>query len=217
MIRGGMPAEVEKYIVGWKNIGLDARALTFTFSMAVRLGFWPDLHRRSKAPGHIANALKEGSRGTAGRGRHRVRAILVAAQITLAVVLLVGASLMVRGFNTLISASERFEPATLLTFRLAITATKYKTPQQRVAFYRDVMERAPRSPARGPWRPPPPCRIPIIPAARDSRSRENSASPQLARGMYQSVNAPFFETTHTRLRAGRLLETPTDRTRRESR
>ncbi len=208
MIRGGMPAEVEKYITGWKSMGLDARALAFTLAVAVATGLLAGLAPAfQSARARVSEALKEGSRGSAGRGRHRVRGLLVAAQITLAVVLLVGASLMVRGFNALISASERFEPATLLTFRLAVTATKYKTPVQRTAFYREVIAHAQAIPG-----------VRSVAAATalphsnhssgqafDIEGKQFDPSNQPG-AMYQSVNPAFFETTHTALRSGRLLQ-----------
>ena len=56
-------------------------------------------------------------------------------------VLLVGAGLMVRGFRKLVENGERLEPATLLTMRLALTDNKYHEPHQRIAFYRDVLDR----------------------------------------------------------------------------
>ena len=65
----------------------------------------------------------------------------MAAEVALAVVLLVGAGLMVRGFRKLVENGERLEPATLLTMRLALTDNKYHEPHQRTAFYRDVLDR----------------------------------------------------------------------------
>ena len=100
-MRGGMPAEVEKYILGWKDMDLDGRALLFTLAAAVASGVLAGLAPawQCSRP-NLSDALKEGGRGgTAGKSRHRLRNILVAAEIALAVVLLVGAGLMVRGFR----------------------------------------------------------------------------------------------------------------------
>src|ERR1043166_5706271 len=82
-----------------------------------------------------------GRGGTVGKSRHRLRNILVAAEIALAVVLLVGAGLMVRGFRALIRNGAAMEPATLLTMRLAITQSKHPEPAQVAAFCRRVLER----------------------------------------------------------------------------
>src|SRR6266481_3932334 len=86
MIRAGMPAEVEKYITGWKEIQLDARALAFTLSAAVLTGILAGMAPalQGSRP-NLTDALREGGRGSsAGRARHRLRALLVASQITLA-------------------------------------------------------------------------------------------------------------------------------------
>jgi len=74
---------------------------------------------------NLTDALREGGRGSSGtRRRHLMRNILVGGEIALAVVLLVGASLMVRGFHNILATGERLEPSTLLTLRLALTETK---------------------------------------------------------------------------------------------
>jgi len=90
MIRAGMPAEIEKYIVGWSQMSLDARAMLFTFAAALASGVLAGLAPawQSSRP-DLTGALKEGGRVSAGRGRHRLRNILVGAEIALAVVLLV--------------------------------------------------------------------------------------------------------------------------------
>ena len=101
-IKSGMPPAVEKYIQGWKDISLDGRALAFTLTAAVLCGVLAGvLPAWQVSRPNLTGALKDGGRGaSAGRGRHRLRGILVAAEIALSVVLLTGASLMVRGVTT---------------------------------------------------------------------------------------------------------------------
>jgi putative ABC transport system permease protein len=143
LIRAGMPAEVERYVVGWGEMGLDGRALLFTMAAALGSGVLAGVVPAWQASRpDLTGALKEGGRTSAGRGRHRLRGVLVAAEVALAVVLLVGASLMGRGFGALVHAATSMEPATLLTLRLSLTDTKYHEPHQRLAFYRDVLARA---------------------------------------------------------------------------
>src|SRR5437764_2987912 len=130
MMRGGMPPEVEKYILGWQDMRLDSRTLLFTVLAAVASGILAGLAPawQCSRP-NLAESLKEGGRGgTAGKSRHRLRKILVAAEVALAVVLLVGAGLMVRGFRAMVRTGQAFEPATLLSLRLAVTNTKYREP-----------------------------------------------------------------------------------------
>jgi putative ABC transport system permease protein len=142
LIRAGMPAEVEKYIVGWDQMGLDGRALLFTFIAAMVSGVFAGVvpaWQTSRL--ELTTSLKEGGRSSAGRGRHRLRNLLVAAEVALAMVLLVGASLMARGFGTLTRTATAVGPSTLLTLRLTLTETKYGEAQRRW-FYREVLQRA---------------------------------------------------------------------------
>ena len=108
-----MPPEVEKYIVGWRRCSLDGRALLFTLWRRWPAAFWPGLAPawQCSRP-NLTDALKEGGRGaSAGRGRHRAAQHPGGAEVALAVVLLVGASLMVRGFSNLVHAGhQRWSP-----------------------------------------------------------------------------------------------------------
>ena len=208
LIRGGMPPEVEKYVVGWGEMSLDARALAFTFLAALASGVLAGLAPawQSSRP-DLASALKEGGRTSAGRGRHRLRNVLVGAEVGLAVILLIGASLMVRGFGTLVQAATGIEPGTLLTFRLALTETKYPERHQRRAFYRAVLERAAAIPGvRGAVAA---TALPYTdhstgyPYVIEGRPAD-AARPVL--GRFQSVTDGYFATLHVPLRAGRFFD-----------
>jgi len=108
LIRSGMPPEVEKYLYNWTLIGLDYRALCFTVMAAIASGLIsgvaPALHA---SPVNLNATLREGGRGTSsGRARRQWRSALVAAEVSLAIVLLIGAGLMVRGFRRLLDRSS---------------------------------------------------------------------------------------------------------------
>ena len=208
-IRSGMPPEVEKYIVGWDQIRLDGRTLLFTLLAAVASGLVAGLAPawQSSRP-NLTNALREGGRGTsAGRGRHRLRNILVGAEVALAVVLLVGASLMVRGFGSLARAATNLEPSTLLTLRLALTETKYKEPYQRQAFYSAVLERIRVIPGVRSA-----VAVSALPYSDHSSGRAFTIEGRPAdpanqtTGMYQLTTPGYFEALHIPLRAGRFLD-----------
>ena len=142
-IKAGMPAEVERYVLGWKEISLDSRALAFTILAAVLAGILSGIAPAWRcARPNLVQALKETSRGSsAGREQHRLRDILVAAEIALSVVLLVGAGLMVRGVSSMAAGDRAFEPETLLTFQMAVPESKYKEPYRAAAFYRDLLDK----------------------------------------------------------------------------
>jgi putative ABC transport system permease protein len=208
MMKGGMPPEIERYILGWKDIQLDVRTLLFTLLAAVMSGILAGLAPawQCSRP-NLTDALKEGGRGgSSGGARHRLRNILVATEIALAVVLLAGAGLMVRGFRKLVENGERLEPAALLTMRLALTDNKYHEPHQRIDFYRDVVERIRALPGVRAA-----AAVSALPYAGHSDGRAftiegRPAEPdKLPTGMYQVATPGFFELVHIPLVAGRLL------------
>ena len=205
MIRGGMPPEIERYILGWKDIQMDARALFFTLVAAVLSGILAGLAPawQCSRP-NLTDALKEGGRGgSTGGARHRLRNMLVASEVALAVVLLVGAGLMVRGFRKLVENGERLEPTRL---RLAITDNKYHEPHQRIAFYRDVLDRIRVLPGVRTA-----AAVSALPYTGHSGGRGftiegRPAEPdQLPNGMYQVATPAYFELVHLPLVSGRLL------------
>ncbi len=208
-IRGGMPAEVERYILGWKDIHLDSRALLFTLAAAlisgIIAGLAPAWHASHP---DLAGTLKEGGRSSSlGKGRQRLRNVLVAAEIALAVVLLVGAGLMVRGFQALVKNGAALQPATLLTMRLAVTDQKYPKKYQVAEFYREVLERIQALPGVRST-----AAVTALPYSDHSSGRnfiiegrqiEPGNQPN---GMYQVASSEYFRTLHIPLRQGRLLD-----------
>jgi putative ABC transport system permease protein len=130
----------------------------------------------------------------------------VAAEIALAVVLLVGAGLMVRSFQTLASSGARYESATMLTLELEISENKYRHGYQQAAFYSQVLERTSAIPGVGsvvavssmPYNGQPPWRVFTI----EGKQPEPGDLPG---GGYQTVSENYFETMHIPLLAGRLL------------
>jgi putative ABC transport system permease protein len=143
MILSHMPADVAKFVAGWKTIRLDANAFLFAIGISVTSGILSGI-----APSligsqtNVAGTLKEGGRGTSmGRGRHRMRAALVIGEVTLALVLLVGSGLLVRSFQGLLNINESYAPSTLLTMNMTLPETQYATEAQRLAFHEQVRER----------------------------------------------------------------------------
>jgi putative ABC transport system permease protein len=208
LIRAGMPAEVAKYIVGWSTIGLDGRALGFTLLLSVTAGILAALVPALQfSRPNLNDALRSGSRGSAGREKLRLRSFLVAAQLCLAVVLLAGASLMTRGFQSMVDAALPLEPRTLLTLRLALTSRKYHEPYQRAAYYRDVLEKLAVLPGvKGVTA------ATAVPFSQHSSGRgfdiegrqfEPGHTPA---AMFQTTSASYFPTLHIPLLAGRFLD-----------
>jgi len=100
---------------------LDLRIAAFTVAVSLVCGLFVGL-----APGLQARAvdlgasLKESARGSDGPRSHRVRSALVVAELSLAVVLLIGAGLMIRSVSNLAAVSAGFDPSAVLTLHVSI-------------------------------------------------------------------------------------------------
>ncbi|HEX6052964.1 MAG TPA: ABC transporter permease [Gemmatimonadaceae bacterium] len=125
------------------EIGLDVPVVVFTIFVAlltgVVFGLAPLLHVGQRA---VSLALKEGgTRSTATIARNRVRRGLVVAEVALAVMLVIGAGLMLRSFWKLMQFDSGFDRANLATFGLVLPAAKYQEQPRRVAFFNDLTTR----------------------------------------------------------------------------
>ena len=99
VLRNGLPPEIQRFVVGWREIDLDLRVLGFTAAVTVVttlvFGLVPAL-RASRSD--LTAALREGGRGgSEGRSRQRGRTLLVAGEVALALMLLVASGLSIRG------------------------------------------------------------------------------------------------------------------------
>jgi putative ABC transport system permease protein len=84
--------------------------------------------------------LKEGGRGSVGRDHQRSRNLFVVVEITLSLVLLIGAGLLVRSYQHIQNASPGFNAQNVLSFRLSLPNSKYKGPAV-TSFYQQLAER----------------------------------------------------------------------------
>ena len=141
LILSNMPPEVAKYVAGWSQIGLDGRAIAFTTGIGVLAGILSGLAPALKSSRPDLNeTLKEGGRSSsAGRARQRTRSILVVSEVTLALILLVGAGLMVKGFRALLNVNQSLVPETVLTMRINLPESKYKERRQMASFYEQAL------------------------------------------------------------------------------
>lgn len=136
-----IPPQLSQYLAGWNRIALDWRAVIYTMALAVLAGVLAGL---APALGHshpdLSHVLKEGGRGGPGRASHRLRAVLVVGEVAAALVLLVGAGLLVKGFRALLVENQRFSPQGLLTMNISLPKAKYSGQPQLVAFYDRALE-----------------------------------------------------------------------------
>jgi putative ABC transport system permease protein len=123
------------------RVGLDNRVLLFTLGMAaltnLLVGLLPAL-QASKTD--LQMALKDGGRLTSGASREGTRKALLIAEVSLSLVLLVGAGLLVRSMWNLLHVDPGFNGDNLLTLRLSLTGRGYDDQRKRV-FYDECLTR----------------------------------------------------------------------------
>jgi putative ABC transport system permease protein len=125
-------------------IGLDPQVLAFTAGVSLLTGLlFGIVPAMRTAKLDLREALNEGSRGsTAGPGQHRLRGALVAMEIALAMLLLVGSGLLLRSFSRLQEVPPGFQPDHLFVADIPLSQTAYAKPQDRYQFFDRLVERA---------------------------------------------------------------------------
>jgi putative ABC transport system permease protein len=128
-------------------VGIDGAVLAFTAAASLLSGVVFGLVPALTAAGRRLNdSLKEGGRtGTGVRGR-RARSAFVVVEIALALVLLVGAGLLVRSFVRLMEVDAGFETARTVTMRVSLPGARYSRPELRVQFFQRLFEQIDRIP-----------------------------------------------------------------------
>ena len=121
------------------QVGLDWQVLAFTLGVSVLtgvvFGLVPALHS-SKT--ELTESLKEGGRGAGGGARrNRVRSLLVVSELAVAVVLLVGAGLLIKSLYRLQTVDPGLHPENILTFNVALPEARYPTEKQ-AQFFSDL-------------------------------------------------------------------------------
>lgn len=122
--------------------GLDGRVVTFSVFVALLtaglFGLAPALQTASAS---LTAALKEGGKSSASRQTSRLRNILVAGEVALALVVLVMAGLVVRSFQELQRTDLGFRPQNVLAFRLSLYGNNYPEEHHWSNLFRSVVER----------------------------------------------------------------------------
>jgi len=122
-----------------EEIGLDSHVLLFTVGVSVLTGILfglapaiktlrPDMHE----------TLKEGGRGSSG-ARHRTQSVFVVVEMAMALVLLIGAGLMIRSLAALWGVNPGFDPHNVLSYNISVTSDAAITADQLRAKYRETL------------------------------------------------------------------------------
>ena len=141
-------AAIPEALPTWIKFTLDWRVLGFTFSAtlltAILFGLLP-AWQSSRAD--LNSVLKEGGRGGAGAsGRLRLRSLLVVSELALALLLLIGAGLLMKSLVRLRQVNPGFKAESVLTAKIALPEAQYRDAAQRTRFYQQVRERLASSP-----------------------------------------------------------------------
>ena len=139
-----VPASVS--VAGMTDVRINSGVLAFTFGLslltALLFGVASALAVRSQ---QAAGALTL-ARATIGRTARRTTSVLAVAEVALAVVLLIGAGLILRSFAALLAVDPGFTPDGVLTMSVAVPAQRYREAAGREAFYRRAFEAVQRTP-----------------------------------------------------------------------
>jgi putative ABC transport system permease protein len=147
LTKSRVPTDVLRFVAGMRNIHIDAEVALFTLAISVLAAVLCGLPAillalRRNAASDLAETLKEGGRGpTSGPARSRARSALVVVEVALALILLVGAGLMVETFQGLLTANPGFNPKNLLTMQIVLGEQQYREPAQTAAFYDRVLNK----------------------------------------------------------------------------
>jgi putative ABC transport system permease protein len=125
------------------DIGIDPRALCFTLLLSILTGVIFGLAPALQASRPDLNAtLKEGgTRATSVASRHRLRGLLVIAEVSMALVLLIGAGLLLKSFARLRETKLGFNPDHVLTARVTLPESTHPTAAQVKSYYQQALAR----------------------------------------------------------------------------
>jgi len=125
------------------EVTVDAMVLLFTLGVSIAtgivFGLAPLMHTRAAG---LVTALKEGGdRGATGSARHHIRRVLVMAEVALAVMLVIGAGLLLRTVANLTNVDAGFDRARLVTFSMALPIADYPQPSGRAQLYQRLLDK----------------------------------------------------------------------------
>ena len=196
------------------HLGLSEIVFTLIVSLAtgILFGLIPPLRLLGSS---MQDALKSGGRGTVGEMRGTQK-VLVVVEGALALVLVVGASLMVRSFARLLSTNPGFEPNRLLTLRIKLpndaANSPYRDPWKQGATFHDFLERVRSVPGVQSA-----ALTEIVPLSQDDMDRgpflipEKPGSDVVPSADYRDISPEYFQTMRIPLLQGRSFSESDDR------
>ncbi|MGA2901195.1 MAG: ABC transporter permease [Candidatus Acidiferrales bacterium] len=125
------------------HIGMDRSVLLFSAAIIVLVAIASGLVPAWQvSQPRVQETLKDGGRSsTAGAAQHRLRGVLVMAETALALVLLVGAGLMMKSMYRLLQVDPGFRPERVLTMEINLRTAQYSKPEASLNFWREVLDK----------------------------------------------------------------------------
>ena len=129
-------------LIDLKSVTVSLPVLAFTLGLSVLTGIVFGLVPALEATRFdLHGSLKEGGKNIGGgTGGHRLRSLFVVTQVALALVLLVGAGLLLKSFRRLQAVDTGFNANNLLAMRVNLLQGKYQTEQKRIDFFKRAIE-----------------------------------------------------------------------------
>jgi predicted permease len=187
-----------------EGVAIDGRVLAFTALISIVSGLLFGLGPAiSLARANLHSELKEGGKTTSGALRLRLRGILVAGELAAAMVLVIGAGLMVKSLWRMNAHPPGFNPESILVMKASLTGPAYRARPQQIAYFEEALNRLQRTPgvvAAGT----------VFSPMRGVIQIEGAPppAPDLAgahRGIYYSVSSGYFRVMGMRLLQGRWM------------
>ena len=188
------------------EIGLDGRILLFTAALtvvtALLCGILPALEL-SRPRGE---ALKEGARVSAGQSERRIFGALVAAQLAIAVVLLVGGGLLLRSFSRLMAVDPGFRAERVLTLATSLPAQAYRDAASVRGFYTRLVDDVSQVPGVNAVGASTELPLSVSERRGFTLERESPATRELSHAVaHECVTGRYFEAVGIPLKRGRYF------------
>jgi len=191
-----------------KSLHIDASILAFSFGLSLLTGLIFGLAPALQSTRLDLNeVLKEGGRNTSAGAGHRLRSAMVVSEIALAVVLLIGAGLMMKSLFRLLQTNVGFKTDHLLTMSVVLPATKYEEDNQCIAFADQLKEHVQSLPGVSGMGT-----VDILPLNGGNTTRFNiEGDPipppgQEVEANIRTVDETYFQTLGIPLLAGRVFD-----------
>jgi predicted permease len=188
------------------ELKIDWRVLSYTSAIAVFsalvFGLAPALKARSVEI--FATLKNESTTVSSNKRKNRLRSVLVAGEVALAVVLLSGAGILIQGIVEGMRRNMGFDPQQILTAQITLPESRYKEPSAQAQFYSELASRLSSMPGAKSA-----AITSVLPGSGPDeipfrlRGQENLPAGELAHARYCVVSTHFFEASGTTIIAGR--------------